>query len=184
MADDQTATHRGKMPFRWPLLFLGPLIPILSLSLAIVVRVAGWEAYELEGPSMEPALYDGDRLVVDKHVYGLFFPFAHAAARSWAAPELGDIVVLHAPDENIDMVKRIVGLPGDTIEVRGDTVIRNGTGSAAVEVPSGHVFVLGDHGDRSNDSRFFGPVPFARLKGRVAFVYFASDTSRIGRVPE
>jgi signal peptidase I len=185
---------------------------LLAVILAFSIRAGIAQAYLVEGPSMLPTLTDGQRVFVAKYAYGLTLPFAADALFVWALPAPGDVVILTSPLDDTDLVKRVVGLPGDTIQVRDDVVYRNGvalsTGRAGacpetaagepcewreeqlgdhrwrvqrapgglpyreplVVVPDGQIFVLGDHRDRSNDSRYFGPVPVERVRGRVVWV--------------
>jgi signal peptidase I len=184
----------------------GLLILFAVFGLAVFMRVAGAEAFEIQGPSMLPLLANGDRILVSKSAYGLFLPFADEQTASWGEPMRGDVVILKSPHDGIDIAKRIIGIGGDTVEIREDVVVVNGTplptrvlGPAegadgpleCVEetidgrthhivhdptspphshprlvIPAGHVYVLGDHRDRSNDSRFIGPIPVERLKGQ------------------
>ena len=193
-----------------------------AVAVALFIRIVLFEAFEIEGPSMQPTLLNGDRVVVAKFLYGLFLPFTHEALVTWGMPNLGDVVIVNSPADGIDIVKRVIGLPGDTIEIRDDVVIRNGTPlvrrnlgpcrdaqarreidtgdcewfedivgertfrtSHAIhggvsnfpprQVPDDHIYIMGDHRDRSNDSRFFGPVPISRVKGRALFIYWSSD---------
>ena len=193
---------------------------LFYVSLALLFRIAIFEAFEIEGPSMEPTLLNGDRVVVSKFSYGLFLPFMKQALVTWGQPEASEVVIVKSPADNIDIVKRIIGLPGDVIEIRDDIVYRNGRalGSGkprrcgdlkaehrdlgctwvaerldqaryftsqslsspvanypSVRVPKDHVYILGDHRDRSNDSRFFGPVPINRIKGRGLVIYWSKD---------
>jgi signal peptidase I len=196
-----------------------------AVVLAVFIRVVLFEAFEIEGPSMEPTLYNGDRVVVAKYAFGLFLPFTHEAVVNWGTPHRGDVVIVNSPHDGVDIVKRVIALPGDRVEVRDDVVYLNGSpiprqelgpctdhdlrmhdrddpgagcewvqeqvgehtyrtshdpGVAPFDggpttVPPGHVYILGDHRDRSNDSRFFGPVPVNRIKGRALFVYYSAD---------
>ena len=193
-----------------------------AVLLASFIRVVLFEAFEIEGPSMEPTLLNGDRVVVAKFMYGLFLPFAHQASLRWGQPKAGDVVIVKSPADEIDIVKRVIGVPGDRIEMRNDVLYRNGKALSqlnigpcldaddrrindygrcewnredlgrgpyytshsvdsspsilhGMKVPEGHVFILGDHRDRSNDSRFFGPVHIARVKGRALLVYWSSE---------
>lgn len=196
-----------------------------AILLALLIRVVLFEAFEIEGPSMEPTLVNGDRVVVVKFFYGLFLPFADETLVSWGAPNLGDVVIVKSPADNIDIVKRVIGLPGDNIQVIENVVYRDGnplarrslgdcpvpdegertrfdafggacevveeklgersyrtslstespkSTTAAVLVPEGHIFVMGDHRDKSNDSRYFGTVPINRIKGRALAIYWSS----------
>jgi len=188
---------------------------VVSLSLAVAVRVGIAQAYEVDGPSMEPTLLTGEKLFVARCAYGLALPWLSDALVSWALPEVGSVVILASPqDPREDLVKRVIGLPGDLIEVRDDIVYRNGNqlplegphacppsrfrsryatcetyteSSEAhhwsitrslewgqslppVRVPRDHIYVLGDHRTRSNDSRAFGPVRASLLRGKVLFM--------------
>lgn len=193
-----------------------------AVLLALFIRIVLFEAFEIEGPSMEPTLLNGDRVVVSKSAFGLFLPFMHEAVTSWGMPEVGDVVILNSPYDGIDIVKRVIGIPGDRVEIRENEVFRNGEsirlrvlgpchedegggdptdcewveeGSDGEtwrisysllspteshperEVPPGHIFVLGDHRDHSNDSRNprVGMIPIGRVKGRVMAIYWSSD---------
>lgn len=193
-----------------------------AFMVAIFIRVVMFEAFEIEGPSMEPTFLNGDRVIVAKYPFGLFLPFTHDAVTSWGMPNAGDVVIVHSPADNVDIVKRVIGVPGDRIEIRDDIVFRNGeairqrelgpcpegqttdwtdlcrwyeestngrtwTTSANEmdipqslserEVPPGHIFVLGDHRDHSNDSRnpAVGMIPIGRVKGRAQAIYWSSD---------
>lgn len=193
-----------------------------AFLVAIFIRVVMFEAFEIEGPSMEPTFLNGDRVIVAKYPFGLFMPFTHDAVTSWGMPNAGDVVIVHSPADNVDIVKRVIGVPGDRIEIRDDVVFRNGeairqrelgpcpegqttdwtdlcrwfeestngrtwTTSANEmdipqslserEVPPGHIFVLGDHRDHSNDSRnpAVGMIPIGRVKGRAQAIYWSSD---------
>ncbi len=185
---------------------------VLAVLIALGVRVGIAQAYQVDGPSMEPSLVSGQRLLVLRAAYGLSLPGVTRAVATWGTPAVGDVVILESPVDGLDLVKRVVGVPGDVLEVRRGRVWRNGeplveadagacrperhlrleadcrmreervggrvwrTSSSVsgiadelppVRVPEGHVFVMGDHRDRSNDSRFFGPVPVSHLRGRV-----------------
>jgi len=126
---------------------------------------------EVRGSSMRPGIHDGDRILVD-HVSYMFATVAH-----------GDIIVMRYPlDPSVDYVKRVVGLPGDHVEILRGQVWLNGArldeeyvaaentdpwAVADVVVEPGHFFVLGDNRIRSSDSREFGQVPEVYLRGKV-----------------
>jgi signal peptidase I len=96
-----------------------------AVLLALVIRTCLFEAFEIEGPSMEPTLLNGDRVVVAKFMYGLFLPFREQADLNWGGPSLGDVVIIKSPADGVDIVKRVIGVAGDFIEVRDDVVYRN-----------------------------------------------------------
>ncbi|MEM6960450.1 MAG: signal peptidase I [Myxococcota bacterium] len=106
---------------RWERIFANIRTIGGAVLLAISIRIMLFEAFEIEGPSMEPTLLDGDRVVVAKFMYGLFLPFMDDAVLNWGTPNPGDIVILRSPErgqEGVDIVKRVIGTPGDTIEVK------------------------------------------------------------------
>lgn len=192
-----------------------------AVLLALFIRIVLFEAFEIDGPSMEPTLLHGDRVVVAKFMYGLFLPLTNEAVWTWGVPDAGEVVIVRSPADNIDIVKRVIGEPGDRIELRESVVYRNGEPiqrrvvgpcdddrqhpeepcelieegigdetwhtshspydipdtMEEVTVPPGHVFVMGDHRDRSNDSRnpSVGMIPASRVKGRALAIYWSND---------
>ena len=159
------------------LVVIGGFYPFLVIE---AVRTHYFEAYVLAGGSMEPALDTGDRVLVNK-------------ARGGRS-ERGDIVAFDSPeDAGLAWIKRVVGLPGDRVEIRDGRCAVNGTlqelGGRAAEdldeftVPAGHVFVLGENLENSKDSRHFGPLPEDRIRGRVEYVFLpGGDWSRFGEL--
>jgi signal peptidase I len=97
-----------------------------AVLLALCIRTCLAEPFEIEGPSMEPTLLSGDRVVVEKFRYGLFLPLREHADLNWGSPEPGDVVVLRSPADGVDIIKRVIGVAGDEIELRGGDVYRNG----------------------------------------------------------
>ncbi len=149
---------------------------------ATLIVTFGFQVARVEGRSMEPTLEDHDRLVVNKLAYQIH------------DPEVGDIVMLlHPNNPGQALVKRIVGEAGDRIAFQDGRVLRNGTLAdedfisanlrshedlAAVVVPEGDYFVLGDHRNNSSDSRLFGPVPKKYILGRVQLRWYPFSTAR------
>jgi signal peptidase I len=152
-----------------------------ALVVALVVKTFLFQAFYIPSASMQPTLKKGDRVLVNKLSYDL-----HDVHR-------GDIIVFELPSDKVgpdgikDLIKRVVGLPGDVIESREGAVYINGdllrepylpkgvtTDHPPIDkqtVPAGHVFVLGDNRDNSADSRYptRGPIPINTIVGR-AFV--------------
>jgi len=152
---------------------------IIAIVLAFFIRYFIVELYMVEGPSMRPTLVNGERLVVNKFIYRL------------KQPEKGDIVVFRYPrDPSRDFIKRVIGVAGDTIEVKDGKVFLNGQllnesyilertrGSyPAATIPVGHIFVMGDNRNNSEDSRFrdVGFVSLEMLKGKAVMVFWPFD---------
>lgn len=158
---------------------------LLALLLAFVFRSYLFASYVVDGESMEPTLYDGNLLMVNKAVY------------DWSEIDRQQVIVFHANEEE-DYVKRVIGIPGDEIEFKNDQLYVNGvfldesylddlrpndglpftedftleeaTGSATV--PEGHLFVMGDNRRDSLDSRYFGFVPEDTVVGKVDIRYW------------
>lgn len=154
------------------------------------------EAFRIPSGSMENTLLVGDRILVAKFIYGVKVPFTDVCILDFHRPELGDVFVFDPPPGAGDdkLVKRIVGLPGDAIEMRDGEFYRNGTPVGREEyvkrnlfssmrrqdfgpviVPPGHVFAMGDNRDLSRDSRAWGFVPFENIKGQVFLRYWSWD---------
>lgn len=198
-----------------------------AIALALFIRIVFFEAFAIDGPSMEPSLLNGDRVVVAKYPYGLFLPFSREAILTWGSPEVGDVVIVKSPQDEEDIVKRVIGVAGDTVSMVDGQVFRNGEAVPTVEVgvceedsqkvvdpecrvyeetvgerswhtshadlgfaardlanwapvtvPDGHIVVLGDHRDQSNDSRRIGLIPLSRVKGHALFIYWSNDPGR------
>lgn len=150
----------------------------LGAALMITVHLFVIQVSIVRGNSMEPALHDGDRLVVDRVTYNL------------ADVDRGDVVVLRYPrNPDVDFVKRVVGVPGDRIAMRAGVLFVNGKtaddyGCIAdrenlneLVVPPREFFVLGDNRPISCDSREFGLVAEHLLKGKVRARFWPLDTA-------
>ena len=158
--------------------------------------------FKVDGSSMDPTLEDGEFLLVNRLVYlridrerlAKIVPFWQVKEESQRyaihAPKRGEIIVFQFPDKNPqnprkDFVKRVVGLPGETIEMRDGQVFVDGdlldepylsakdrSSAAPLLLEDGEYYVLGDNRSHSNDSRSWGPVPEANLRGKVWMVYW------------
>jgi len=148
----------------------------LSIGLAAVVIVFLYQPVKVEGTSMLPWLEDQERIFVNKFVYR--FDEIHR----------GDVIVFRFPlDPSKSYIKRVVGLPGDRVEITDGAVYVNGrlveepylapefrdrSSHPPLEAPPGHVYVLGDHRNTSNDSRIWGTVPLEYVTGKAVFAYW------------
>jgi signal peptidase I len=142
------------------------------------------QAFRVQGTSMLPLLEDGERIVVNKFIYRF-----HAIER-------GDVVVFWYPrDPSVSFIKRVVGLPDDTVEIRAGQLYVNGQGVredylsprfrdddnvAPTKVSKGYYFVLGDHRNSSNDSRSWGEVPEKYIYGRAVYRFW--PLSKLGSI--
>ncbi|QHE51378.1 signal peptidase I [Pontibacillus sp. HMF3514] len=159
---------------------------LFAIVLALAFRSFLFASYIVDGKSMEPTLFDGNLLMVNKMIY------------DWQDVNHGDVIVFHA-NEKEDYVKRVIGLPGDKITYKNDTLYLNGkkvdepyldpyrkndgkpltedftleeiTGGVK-EVPDGRIFVMGDNRRESLDSRYFGFVPIETIVGKVDVRYW------------
>lgn len=185
---------------------------IIALVLALTIRVFLVQAFKIPSGSMIPSLQIGDHILVNKLAYGLQVPqdcefeaallpvtcYSSSMLLEFEKPKRGDIIVFRYPeDEHKDFIKRIIGLPGDTIEIREKIVSVNGEpfhddaftqrvdpgmidgrinprdNFGPVTVPPDSYFVMGDNRDQSLDSRFWGYVQEHKIKGRAFLVYWS-----------
>ena len=140
--------------------------------------------YRFEGSSMSPTLSDGEYLVTDNLAY------------LEESPQRGDIVLLSRPGGRT-YLKRVIGLPSESLEVRGGKVLINGTelsepylyepmrvDSPARKIGADHYFVMGDSRNMSSDSRTFGPIAISDIIGRATFVYYPFKQMRFITRPQ
>ncbi len=156
---------------------------LIAIALALFIRHFIVELYVVDGPSMQPTLYTGERLVVNKFVY------------HFREPHRGEIIVFEYPkDHSRNFVKRVIALPGDTIQIDNGHVFVNGKllnepyildttlGTYPLtKIPPGHIFVMGDNRNNSEDSRFpdVGFVPFNLIEGKAVLVFWPLDKFRV-----
>jgi signal peptidase I len=174
---------------------LGETVSVIvqALLLALVIRTLLFQPFSIPSGSMRPTLLEGDYLFVTKWSYGYSrysLPFGPDifSGRIWGSePKRGDVVVFKfPPDPSIDYIKRVVGLPGDKIQVKDGQLFINGydtldlnpnsigDNTREFDVPPGHYFMMGDNRDNSADSRFtVGYVPAENLVGRANLVFFS-----------
>jgi signal peptidase I len=179
---------------------------LVAVVLALFVRTFVFQAFKIPTGSMKPNLLVGDHLLVNKFIFAPTASGLERALLPMRPIARGDIVVFKYPEEpERDFIKRVIGLPGDTLELQNQTVLINGQPLAEpyahylfppaaagqmegdlrrqygpVTVPEGHYFMMGDNRDDSQDSRFWGFLPQAYVKGRALFIYWSFDTPEDG----
>ncbi|MFC5649032.1 signal peptidase I [Paenibacillus solisilvae] len=196
----QTATHPGaertvppkggkaqKEVFEW--------VKALAIAalLVLVIRYFLFAPFIVDGPSMQPTFYTGERLIVNKIIYEV------------RKPKHGEVVVFHVPEEGRDFIKRVIGVPGDKVKLEGDNLYINGKkvdepylkqsiANAKAEghifnndgptanfpnenfttdiVPEGYILAFGDNRPESKDSRIIGYVPMSHIVGRADVIFW------------
>jgi len=154
---------------------------VFSVVLAVIVILFLYQPVKVEGTSMMPTLDDQERIFINKFVYRLHF----------GNVDRGDTVVFWYPgDPTKSYIKRVIGVPGDRVEVDRGAVIVNGhalvedyvppeyrdqSDMPARTIPPDEYFVLGDHRSSSNDSRSWGMVPRRYIYGKAVFIYWPLD---------
>jgi signal peptidase I len=173
---------------------------VVAVILALFIRTFVVQAFKIPTGSMEPNLLVGDHLLVNKFVFAPAATPVERAILPMRAIRRGDVVVFKFPEEpERDFIKRVVGLPGDTLEVRNRQVLINGNPIeepyahylfsaydngpgfdprgryGPVTVPDAHYFMMGDNRDNSQDSRFWGFLPAHYVKGRALMIYWSFE---------
>ena len=178
---------------------------VIAVILALFVRTWVVQAFKIPTGSMENNLLIGDHLLVNKFVFGPTTGAFERAIFPVRDPRRGDVVVFKYPDEpDRDFIKRVIGLPGETLELRSKKVYINGKPLdepyvhflesardaqeitsfdvreryGPVRVPEGHYFVMGDNRDNSQDSRYWGFLPRSYIKGRALMIYWSYESGR------
>ena len=156
-----------------------PLIMLMPLVLSLLLlRAFGLELFRVEGVSMQPKLEGGATLFVNRAAYGLQCPFTDRYLVRWNAPAAGEIVVYREPQNEILAVKRVAAPPSAPYEIVHEGIrISDRMITISTEVASqlasrnalgnDEVFLIGDNLAESVDSRYYGPVELARIRGRV-----------------
>jgi len=166
---------------------------VIAIILALFIRTFVVQAFKIPSGSMEPTLMVGDHILVNKFIYGVKIPYIDKTLIPISRPKRGDIVVFKFPiDKKKDFIKRVMGLPGETIEIVGKKIIVNGKPIedrygyydnnpnkltrrrfGPFKIPADKYFVMGDNRDHSYDSRYWGYVPFNYIKGKAFFIYWS-----------
>jgi len=197
----------------------------MGFVLFLVLRTFLIQTFTITSGSMEGTLLVGDFLVLSKSAYGATVPGTGVKLPGYSEPKRGDVVVFRGHHEAIDLVKRLIGLPNDTLEMRDGVLLVNGNAQpepyvrhtdpggdvthpwmrwqaehlldsmdvmryqatrdnwGPLVVPPDRYFVMGDNRDESLDSRYWGFVDPAALKGRAVVLYFSYDREALGTLP-
>ncbi len=169
---------------------------VIGLSLFLVIYLFFVQPHQVNGQSMVPNFQNGEYLLTDKVSY------------KFGSPQRGDVVVFHAPDSancptgtGCDFIKRVIAMPGETVELRDNIILVNGQPLPETYLPADFVtepgdysrnrtllmeedeyFLVGDNRSHSSDSRAWGPVPLDRIVGRAFLVYW--PVSVAGLIPK
>jgi signal peptidase I len=173
---------------------------IIAFLLAVVIRAFVVQAFKIPTGSMRPTLLEGDLILVNKFIYGAKIIFTDLRLPKLRQPKRGDVIVFIYPeDSKKDFIKRLIGLPGETVEIKNGTVYVNDKPLSEsifgqvfyysygdfekegykLTVPKGSYFVLGDNSRSSRDSRYWGFVPEKNILGKAILIYWPLNRIRI-----
>ena len=166
---------------------------IVAVLLALLIRAFFIQAFKIPSGSMRDTLKEGDKIMVNKLLYGPRVPFTKFRVPSLREPKRGDIIVFIYPVDGRDFIKRLVATGGETIEIADGNILisdepiegppemqkiyyynrgRYGQERGPVIVPEDSYFVLGDNSNSSQDSRYWGFVPRENIIGRAMFIWW------------
>lgn len=172
---------------------------IIAFILAMFIRTFIVQAYKIPSGSMQPGLMVGDRILVNKFIYGAKIPFTNLRLPALREPERGDVIVFIYPkDPGRDFIKRLIAKEGETVQIKYGKVHVNGNAlnnptfarryynrgpfgqeGKIIVVPKDSYYVLGDNSASSEDSRYWGFVPENNLLGKAFFIYWPPHRIRI-----
>lgn len=173
---------------------------VVAFLLAMVIRAFVVQAFKIPTGSMRPTLLEGDLILVNKFIYGAKVPFLDLSLPKLRQPKRGEVIVFIYPeDHKKDFIKRLVGLPGEVIEIKNGTIYIDGKPLVDAEfgqrfyynygefqedgykitVPKDSYFVLGDNSRSSKDSRYWGFVPRKNILGKAILIYWPPQRIRM-----
>lgn len=173
---------------------------IVAFILAMVIRTFVVQAFKIPTGSMRPTLLEGDLILVNKFIYGAKIPFTDKRLPAVSGLKRGDVIVFIYPeDPKKDFIKRLIGLPGEIVEIKNGTIYINdrplsepmfnqryyynrgefGLEGQKINVPGDSYFVLGDNSASSKDSRYWGFVPKKNILGKAMIIYWPPQRIRI-----
>ena len=173
---------------------------VVAFILAMIIRTFVIQAFKIPTGSMRSTLLEGDLILVNKFIYGAKIPFIDLNLPALKQPKKGDVIVFIYPDSpKKDFIKRLAGLPGETLEIKDGTVYVNdkplidsifnqryyynrgefGQEGRKIKIPDDNFFVLGDNSASSQDSRYWGFVPRKNILGKALVIYWPPQRIRI-----
>jgi len=173
---------------------------IVAFILAMIIRAFIVQAFKIPTGSMRTTLMEGDLILVNKFIYGAKVPFTEWRLPKVREPKRGDVIVFIYPqDSKKDFIKRLIGLPGETVEIRNGSVFVNdkplldpefnqhyyynrgelGLEGQKIIVAQDSYFVLGDNSASSKDSRYWGFVPGKNILGKAILIYWPLNRIRM-----
>jgi signal peptidase I len=177
---------------------------LVAIVIALFIRTFVVQAFKIPSGSMKQTLQIGDHILVNKFIYGVRIPYFHKSIIPLKKPRRGDIIVFKYPrDPHKDFIKRVIGIPGDEIEIRNKKLyvnqkqvnpdygvytdsrilsanVRPRDNFGPITVPEHSLFVMGDNRDESYDSRFWGFVDYKALNGKAFIIYWSWDKENFG----
>ncbi|PCC12719.1 signal peptidase I [Pseudoalteromonas sp. JB197] len=160
---------------------------IIFIALMSVFRSAVADWYEVPTGSMRPTIEVGDRVLTNKMAYDLRLPFTHIPLMKLGDPQAGDIIVFDSKKADNRLIKRVIGVPGDTVSLEDNELIINGKklnyarlhsnlGSLdKITIPNNYYLAMGDNRDNSADSRVIGLIPRSEMLGKAERVIVSLD---------
>ena len=164
---------------------------VIAIVLALFIRTFFVQSFKIPSGSMRKTLIEGDKILVNKLIYGPKIPFTHITLPAIREPKTGDIVVFKYPeDPKRDFIKRLIACENQSVKIEDNhvfvnhqktgvekidtnTYYPNGTfGEKEVQVPPGNYYVLGDNSPVSRDSRYWGYVPEDNMVGKAFFIFW------------
>jgi len=167
---------------------------VIAFALALFIRTFFIQAFKIPSGSMRPTLLEGDKIMVNKLLFGPKIPFTNYRLPGLREPKRADIIVFIYPeDKKKDFIKRLIAVSGETVEISNGNILINdklikdppqmlkiyyynrgdyGREGEPLKVPENSYFVLGDNSDSSRDSRYWGFVPKNNIIGRAMFIWW------------
>lgn len=175
---------------------------VVAFILAMFIRTFVVQAFKIPTGSMRPTLMEGDRILVNKFIYGVKIPFTDIRLPALRQPKRGDVIVFIYPeDTSRDFIKRLIAAGGETAQIQNGKILINskavtdpiinkiyyynrgdfGTEGKIIEVAANSYFVLGDNSASSRDSRYWGFVDKKFLIGKAVLIYWPLNRIRLVR---